>query len=306
MTNEMKQKIDALITNHPVVLFMKGTKDQPQCGFSSRVVQALKTYLHDFKTVDVIADPQMREAIKVYSQWPTIPQLYVDGEFVGGCDIVLEMMDKNELQPLLGITKANQAPTIKLSDEALLAFRDANASREEGECFRLSVNADFTHSLSIDFRHDDDFVVNFGDVEIIIDPYSAARADGISLDFLKDHLESGFTFENPNEPPMVQELSVEDFKSWEAKGNAPILVDVRTRLEWEKACIKQAKFFEEFKKEDIAALKKDEPIVFFCHHGGRSRRMAESFRMRGFTKVYNLTGGIDAWSRTIDPSVPTY
>ncbi len=306
MNNEMKQKIDMLVNHNSIVLFMKGTKDQPQCGFSNRVVEVLKSLVPDFVTVDVLADPAMRDAIKVYSSWPTIPQLYVDGEFVGGCDIVLGMLDKGELQPLLKVKKAERAPTIKLSNEALLAFRDAMPEREEGECFRLTISATFEHGLSFDFQHDDDLVVKINDVELIIDPYSAARAEGLALDFLKNGLESGFAFENPNEPPMVQDVTVNELKAWQEQGKNVLLVDVRPRTEWDKAHISSAKRLEDMGSGDIAKLKKDQPIVFHCHHGGRSRRTAESFRLRGFTKVYNLAGGIDAWSKKIDPNVPVY
>lgn len=100
-TEEMKVKIAADVKDNQVVLFMKGNKEFPQCGFSARVVQILNEQGANFVTRDVLADPVLREAIKQYSDWPTIPQLYVKGEFVGGCDIVTEMAQKNELAPLL-------------------------------------------------------------------------------------------------------------------------------------------------------------------------------------------------------------
>ena len=83
------------------MLFMKGTPDQPQCGFSSRVAMILKDHGKPFASFDVLSDPTIREGIKVYANWPTIPQLYIGGEFVGGCDIVSEMYINNELQPML-------------------------------------------------------------------------------------------------------------------------------------------------------------------------------------------------------------
>lgn len=100
-TEEMKTKIAEDVKANPVVLFMKGTKEFPQCGFSARVVQILNQHNANFVTRDVLADPVLREAIKQYSDWPTLPQLYVKGEFIGGCDIVTEMAEKNELAPLL-------------------------------------------------------------------------------------------------------------------------------------------------------------------------------------------------------------
>ncbi len=98
---EMKEKIAADVKENPVVLFMKGNKEFPQCGFSARVVQILNEQGADFVTRDVLADPVLRDAIKQFSDWPTLPQLYIKGEFIGGCDIVTEMAQKNELAPLL-------------------------------------------------------------------------------------------------------------------------------------------------------------------------------------------------------------
>ena len=89
------------IADHPVVLFMKGTPVFPQCGFSAAVVQILTHLGVKFKGVDVLADPEIRQGIKEFSSWPTIPQLYVKGEFVGGCDIVREMFESGELSTVL-------------------------------------------------------------------------------------------------------------------------------------------------------------------------------------------------------------
>lgn len=101
MDPELKQKIQGMIESQRVVLFMKGNKMFPQCGFSARVVQILKETGTDFKDVNVLTDPAVREGIKQYSDWPTIPQLYVAGQFIGGCDIVSELFEKGELQALL-------------------------------------------------------------------------------------------------------------------------------------------------------------------------------------------------------------
>jgi monothiol glutaredoxin len=95
-----KERIQEVITTHDIVLFMKGVPAAPQCGFSAAVVQILSSMGVPFATVDVLQDPFIRESIKEFSQWPTIPQLYVKGEFVGGCDIVREMFQAGELQTL--------------------------------------------------------------------------------------------------------------------------------------------------------------------------------------------------------------
>ncbi|HXG81436.1 MAG TPA: Grx4 family monothiol glutaredoxin [Sphingomicrobium sp.] len=99
---DVKERIDALVKANDVVLFMKGSALFPQCGFSSRAVAILDHLGVPFETVDVLADPEIRAGIKEYSDWPTIPQLYVKGEFVGGSDIMMEMFESGELQQLVG------------------------------------------------------------------------------------------------------------------------------------------------------------------------------------------------------------
>jgi monothiol glutaredoxin len=104
--SDVKQRIQQMIESHPVLLFMKGTKSFPQCGFSNTVVQVLKREGVEFETVNVLADPEIRQGIKDFSNWPTIPQLYVKGKFVGGCDIVTEMHTSGELAKELAGVKA--------------------------------------------------------------------------------------------------------------------------------------------------------------------------------------------------------
>jgi monothiol glutaredoxin len=101
MANPVQERIEREINEHDVVLFMKGTPVFPQCGFSSVVVQVLSHLGVRFKGVDVLSDPALRQGIKAFSDWPTVPQLYVKGEFVGGCDIVREMYETGELAELL-------------------------------------------------------------------------------------------------------------------------------------------------------------------------------------------------------------
>lgn len=94
-------RIEALVKAHDVVLFMKGTTLFPQCGFSSRAVAILERLGQSFETIDVLQDPEIRQGIKEYSDWPTVPQLYVRGDFVGGSDIMMEMFESGELKQLL-------------------------------------------------------------------------------------------------------------------------------------------------------------------------------------------------------------
>ena len=118
---DAKTRIDETVNSNDVVLFMKGTKTMPQCGFSSRVAGVLNYMGVDFVDVNVLADADIRQGIKDYSDWPTIPQLYVKGEFVGGCDIVTEMTLSGELDTLL------ETSGVAYDKDAADKIREANA-----------------------------------------------------------------------------------------------------------------------------------------------------------------------------------
>ncbi|NBO31971.1 MAG: Grx4 family monothiol glutaredoxin [Cyanobacteria bacterium LVE1205-1] len=107
MTPELKSRIESLIQTNKVFVFMKGSKFMPQCGFSNNVVQILGTLGVPFETFDILSDDEMRQGIKEYSNWPTIPQVYINGEFVGGSDILIQLYQKGELQQLVEVALAS-------------------------------------------------------------------------------------------------------------------------------------------------------------------------------------------------------
>ena len=107
MTPELKERFDNLVQQNKILVFMKGNKLMPQCGFSNNVVQILNTLGVPFETVDVLADSEIRQEIKEYSNWPTIPQVYINGQFVGGSDILIEMYQSGELQQMVEVALAS-------------------------------------------------------------------------------------------------------------------------------------------------------------------------------------------------------
>jgi monothiol glutaredoxin len=126
-TNPLRDEIQKAISENPVILFMKGTPNQPACGFSARTVGILQTLGKPFAAVDILPDPRIRQELSELSNWPTIPQLFVDGELVGGADIVAEMYQSGELQETLGVeaeatngqqpeTAAAQAPPLSIEN----------------------------------------------------------------------------------------------------------------------------------------------------------------------------------------------
>jgi monothiol glutaredoxin len=107
MTPEVQTRIQELVDNNKILVFMKGSKLMPQCGFSNNTVQILNSLGAPYETVDVLQDPDIRQGIKEYSNWPTIPQVYINGEFVGGSDVVIELYQQGELQQMVEVALAS-------------------------------------------------------------------------------------------------------------------------------------------------------------------------------------------------------
>lgn len=210
--------IENILNQHDLVLFMKGTKAQPRCGFSAAVVDILQRLGAPFYDVDVLQNPLLREGIKQYGNWPTLPQLYHKGQLVGGCDIIRELDARGELAATLGLSAAS------------------------------------------------------GSV-----PTTA-----------------------------VQQMTVQQLKQ-KLDAKEPLrLYDVRSTGERQIAIIPGAIHFTEEARTAMELLPKNTPLVFHCHHGGRSQAAAETYVRKGFRHVWNVQGGIDAWSLEIDPSVQRY
>jgi monothiol glutaredoxin len=298
----LRSQISELIDTNRVVLFMKGTRSFPQCGFSATVVQILNDLVPEYHTVNVLKDPDIREGIKEFSNWPTIPQLYVDGKFVGGCDIVREMYSAGELQGLLGVKDEAKAPAIEVTPAAQKAIAQAAEGQSGG--LRLAVTSRFEYELSLDEKRSADFEIDAGGVKVLVDRMSSKRADGIRIDYTSDG-GGGFRIDNPNEPARVRPLRPSELKRMIETDPKLQLIDVRTPREQDLASIDGARPFEEIGPE-LDELDRSTPLVFFCHHGNRSLAAAERFIEEGWKRVFNLEGGIDAWSQEVDPKVPRY
>ncbi|HEY1815329.1 MAG TPA: Grx4 family monothiol glutaredoxin [Kofleriaceae bacterium] len=304
---QIKQKIDQLVASDSVVLFMKGTRSFPQCGFSASVVNILNTLIPKYTTVNVLSDADVRGGMKEYSDWPTFPQLFVKGEFVGGADIVRQMFEAGELEKKLGGLVAPAKP-VKLTVTPRAATELAAALKDgaPGDVIHVTITPAWEHQLDIGAKEASHVTVETNGITVQLDRASAARADGTSIDFVEDASGAGFKIENPNRPPMIREVGPKELKALLDSGKVPQMYDVRTPKERETAQIAGTKLLDDSVMAQIEALPKDTPLAFHCHHGGRSRGAAEHFVKAGFKTVYNMAGGIDAWSRDIDPSIKRY
>lgn len=303
LDDQVRSRIESLIAANDVVLFMKGTPQQPQCGFSATVTGILSGVVPDYATFNVLEDPEIREGIKAFSQWPTIPQLYIKQEFIGGCDVIQQMYASGDLHSALGLEATEVAPpSISISDTAAKAIENVRAQNPQA-AVHLRIDANWNHEFSLSPASGYEIVGSSNGIDILFDRDSASRADGLTVDMLDN---GGFSITNPNAPPPVKPLEVEELKAKLDAGESLELLDVREIHERERANIEGSKLLDQSMAEYIDSLPKDTCLVFHCHSGVRSQQAAEYFRGRGFTNTYNLVGGIDAWSQRIDPTVPRY
>lgn len=305
MDERTRQEIDSLIASDRVVLFMKGNRRQPQCGFSATVVGILDEIVPEYTTVDVLANPAIRDGIKAYSSWPTIPQLYVAGEFLGGCDIVRELYGSGELHEKLGAKAPERVvPEIAITDAAA-EFLRGHVERS-GNAVHLRVDPRFQTKAYLGPEEPGEIAATSNGVTILFDRASAPRAQGIRIDYVETAHGHDLAIDNPNAPPPVAQMDVAALKALIDSGEPFHFFDVRTPEERATASIPGTTLLDADAAAAAEKLPKDAMLVFHCHHGGRSQQAAEHFRALGFRNVHNVAGGIDAWSQQIDPSVPRY
>ena len=305
LSDNTREKIEGLIQQNRVVLFMKGTPQAPMCGFSSKTVGLLDSILSDYSSVDVLQDQDVREGIKDYGNWPTIPQLYIDGELVGGCDIVTAMFNSNELHEMLGIEAPDRTPPeVSITDAAAEKIREAMPGND-GIGLHFAIDAGWKSQFNVAPAQGHEIKVENNGITLLFDLASAQRARGAVIDWVETMQGEGITINLPQAPQPVNQISVSDLKQ-QLDSDTVILIDVRGSEERALAAIDAARAMDGGTMQEIEAMPKDTALAFLCHHGNRSQVAAEHFRKQGFSNVSNVVGGIDAWAKEIDSSVPLY
>jgi len=305
LNDSIREKIENLVQQNRVVLFMKGTPQAPMCGFSSKTVGLLDSVLNNYTSVDVLEDQEIREGIKVFGNWPTIPQLYIDGELVGGCDIITAMFNSSELHDMLGVEAPDLTPPeVTITDAAALKILEAMAGHE-GIGLHFAVDASWQSQFNVAPAEGHEIKVEVNGITLLFDLASAQRANGAVIDWVETMQGEGLTINLPQAPKPVKQMSVAELKT-NLDNNSVILIDVRGSEERALASLAAARSMDGGTMKEIEAMPKDTALAFICHVGNRSQVAAEHFRKQGFSNVSNVAGGIDAWSKEIDPSVPEY
>jgi monothiol glutaredoxin len=305
LSPELRQRIDSLLNSNAVVLFMKGSPSQPSCGFSSKASGILNGLIGNYAHVDVLADDEIREGIKIYGQWPTIPQLYVNAELIGGSDIIDQMFNSGELHEVLGVpAPVRITPTLHITSAAAQAIAQAMENAEPGVALHLNVDEKFQSQFQLKPTTGNEIVAEAAGIKVYFDLASAPRADGISIDWIEDTRGAGLAIDNPNAPAKVKALSVQALK--EELQNFTI-IDVRPAHARAIAEFPHPHdVLDEDSFERLSLLPKDTRLAFLCHHGNSSRQAAEHFRGLGFIQLFNIEGGIDAWAEQIDTHITRY
>ena len=303
----LRERIETLLSTHRVVLFMKGEPRAPQCGFSAKAIGALGATGVDYAHIDVLADAAIREGIKEYGQWPTIPQLYIGGELVGGSDIIEQMAASGELYSVLGLPAPDRSPpAITITPAAVQVLREAVANAGDGFALQIEVDAHFNARLQLAPVDASAIAAEVDGLRAQFDLASAGRARGLSIDWVDDARGRGLVIDNPNAPPKVQPLPPVEARERAAAGTLTV-VDVRPADERAIASINEPfSILDGDAQSHLEALEKDTPLAFLCHHGSRSAQVAEHFRGLGFQQLFNIDGGIEAWADLADPHVARY
>ena len=302
----VRARIESLLATNPVVLFMKGNPNAPQCGFSSKAVGALDAAGADYAHVDVLSDPEIRDGVQAYGDWPTMPRLYIRGELVGGSDIILQMAGSGELHAALGLPAPDRTPpAITITPAAADLLRKAIDDAGDGYALQIDIDKGFNARLQLAPRDEAAIASESAGIRAQFDLASAARARGLVIDWADDERGKGLVIDNPNAPPKVRNLTPAQ-ASEQARAGTLTIVDVRPADERALASINVAYATFDDGPGEIEGWPKDTPLAFLCHHGGRSAQAAEDCRALGFSKVHNVTGGSDAWAAHVDSSVGTY
>ena len=214
LDEDTRERIVSAIESHSVTLFMKGSREEPRCGFSATLVGILDSLIPDYQAIDVLAEPELRDGIKIFSSWPTIPQLYVGGEFIGGCEIVQELHRSGELHEKLGVEKVEEAaaPRIAISDAAAAMLRRVTAEQAPGHVLQLSIDARFRSALGVGPRAEDAIEVSANGLVIGMDPLSARRGEGARIGLVDTAEGPVLSIDNPNAPAGVNPLGVHELE----------------------------------------------------------------------------------------------
>lgn len=291
----VREQIESQIASHNVVLYMKGSPKMPQCGFSARVAGILDQMLEgDYASYNVLEDESIREGIKEFGNWPTIPQLYVNGELVGGCDIITEMYNVGELHEMLGLEKPDRTPPeIEITDAAAEKIREF-LDAYPGNHLHFAIDSGWDAQFQVGPKQGNEIESESNGITVLMDLSSAQRARGATIDWVETVQGEGLKLDLPGAPAPVKQMSPAELQERMNSGERLLVID--TRAEGDRV-EKPLEFARPLDADLMAELNDGDPnlpLVFVCNVGQTSQQYAEHYRKQGYRQVYNLAGGVEA------------
>jgi monothiol glutaredoxin len=291
----VREKIESQIASHRVVLYMKGTPKMPQCGFSAKTAGILDQLLEgDYASYNVLEDESIREGIKVYGDWPTIPQLYIDGELVGGNDIIGEMFNAGELHEMFGLEKPDRTPPeITITDKAAEKIREF-LDAYPGNHLHFAIDGGWDAQFQVGPKEGSEIETESNGITVLMDLASAQRAKGATVDWVETVQGEGLKLDLPGAPAPVKQMTPAELQERMNSGERLLVIDTRSETDRAEKPLDFARALD----ADLMAELKDgdpnQPLVFVCNIGQTSQQYAEHYRKQGYTQVYNLEGGAQA------------
>ncbi len=295
LDSAVRDRIEQQIAAHDVVLYMKGTPKMPQCGFSAKTAGMLDNLLSgDYVSYNVLEDESIREGIKVFGNWPTIPQLYIKGELVGGCDIITEMYNAGELHDMLGMDKPDRTPPeIEITDKAAGKIREF-LDAYPGQHLHFAIGSDWDAQFHVGPRQGQEIKATSAGITVLMDLASASRAKGARIDWVESVQGEGLALELPGAPAPVKTMTPSELQNRMNDGERILVVDTRAEADRQAAPLEFARVLDAELMAELKDADQQMPLVFVCNSGVSSQAVAEHYRKQGFTQVYNLEGGAKA------------
>ncbi len=297
LDSAVRDRIEQQIAAHDVVLYMKGTPKMPQCGFSAKTAGMLDNLLSgDYVSYNVLEDESIREGIKVFGNWPTIPQLYIKGELVGGCDIITEMYNAGELHDMLGMDKPDRTPPeIEITDKAAGKIREF-LDAYPGQHLHFAIGSDWDAQFHVGPKQGQEIEATSAGITVLMDLASASRAKGARIDWVESVQGEGLALELPGAPAPVKTMTPAELQNRMNDGERILVVDTRAEADRQAAPLEFARILDAELMAELKDADQQMPLVFVCNSGVSSQAVAEHYRKQGFTQVYNLEGGVAALS----------
>lgn len=267
------------------------------------IVALCERYGHTPLTIDAATDPLFAEHVRDPATRAHFPLLCVRGALVGGVEVLRNLESTGKLEALLNPLTDARVPTIALSQKAAQVIQAALSGPEA--CLRIVISPEFDHDIAIDEGNPDDVQFRLGGIPCVLDEGSAARADGLAIDWIDQGETQGFRIDNPNRPDPVHFVDGAWVETHVGVRSDLLVIDVRSKLEYDAAHLPDAIALEASLIDALEAMNPHTPLFFYCKNGVKSRLAAERYQRNGFLQVYCLEGGLDAWHVQAFPQAPS-